>query len=259
MAFVRGYARERTTQLGNFWVDLIRAVLWVLLPVSVMGSVSDRARRANEFQPYTIAHTVEGGMQIIAQGPVGHWSSSRIWGQNVAFFNANAAQPFENPTPLTNFVELLAIVVIPAAFTHTFGRMVAATRRLGDFLDDDDALCRWIACLQLGRNKSRIPRSQAASLAATWKAKRCVSAQAARRCRGGDLQRRHRLLNSMVDSFQPIGVAVPLLNMLVGEIVYGGLAGLYSMLFIALIALFVGGLIVGRTPDILGNKLARQR
>ena len=130
VAFVRGYARERTTQLGNFWVDLIRAVLWVLLPVSLIGSLFLIAQGVPmNFKPYTVAHTVEGGMQIIAQGPVAALEFIKNLGTNGGgFFNANGAHPFENPTPLTNFVELLAIVVIPAAFTHTFGRMVGRPR-----------------------------------------------------------------------------------------------------------------------------------
>ena len=126
VAFIRGYARERTTEIGNFWVDLIRAVLWVLLPVSLVGSLFLIAQGVPmNFRPYTdCAH---GGRrcQIIAQGPVAALEFIKNLGTNGGgFFNANGAHPFENPTPLTNFVELFAIVVIPAAFTHTFGRMV---------------------------------------------------------------------------------------------------------------------------------------
>src|SRR5262245_43679133 len=130
IAFVRGYARESTTQLGNFWVDRIRAVLWVLLPVSLLGSLFLIAQGVPmNFRPYTVALTVEGGMQIIAQGPVAALEFIKNLGTNGGgFFNANGAHPFENPTPLTNFVELLAIVVIPAAFTHTFGRIVRRPR-----------------------------------------------------------------------------------------------------------------------------------
>ena len=130
VAFIRGYARERTTGLGKFWFDLIRAVLWVLLPVSLVGSLFLIAQGVPmNFRPYTIAHTVEGATQIIAQGPVAALEFIKNLGTSGGgFFNANAAHPFENPTPLTNFVELLAIVVIPAAFTHTFGRMVGRPR-----------------------------------------------------------------------------------------------------------------------------------
>src|SRR6201981_2284586 len=130
IAFIRGYAREKTAGLGNFWVDLIRAVLWVLLPVSLVGSLFLVAQGVPmNFRPYTIAHPVDGGLQIIAQGPVAALEFIKNLGTNGGgFFNANGAHPFENPTPLTNFVELLAIVVIPAALTHTFGRMVGRPR-----------------------------------------------------------------------------------------------------------------------------------
>jgi K+-transporting ATPase ATPase A chain len=130
VAFIRGYVREKSAGLGNFWSDLIRAVLWVLLPVSLVGSLFLVAQGVPmNFLPYTIAHTVEGGSQTIAQGPVAVLEFIKNLGTNGGgFFNANGAHPFENPTPLTNFIELLAIAVIPAALTHTFGRMIRRPR-----------------------------------------------------------------------------------------------------------------------------------
>jgi K+-transporting ATPase ATPase A chain len=130
IAFIRGYAREKTAGFGNFWSDLVRGVLWVLLPMSILGSLFLIAQGVPmNFLPYTIAQTVEGGTQTIAQGPVAALEFIKNLGTNGGgFFNVNAAHPFESPTPLTNFVELLAIVVIPAAFTHTFGRMVGRPR-----------------------------------------------------------------------------------------------------------------------------------
>ena len=130
VAFIRGYAAKDARNLGNFWGDLIRAVLWVLLPMSLLGSLFLIAQGVPmNFLPYTVAHTVEGGTQMIAQGPVAALEFIKNLGTNGGgFFNVNGAHPFENPTPLTNFVELLAIVVVPAAFTHTFGRMVGRPR-----------------------------------------------------------------------------------------------------------------------------------
>jgi K+-transporting ATPase ATPase A chain len=259
VAFVRGYARERTTQLGNFWVDLIRAVLWVLLPVSLIGSLFLIAQGVPmNFRPYTVAHTVEGGMQIIAQGPVAALEFIKNLGTNGGgFFNANGAHPFENPTPLTNFVELLAIVVIPAGFTHTFGRMVGRPRDGWVIFWTMTALfvvgllvCNWaetsthpaLANQVVGGNmegKEVRFGTSASALAAVVTSNGATGSY-----------------NSMDDSFQPLGVAVPLLNMLIGEIVYGGLGtGLYSMIFVALIALFVGGLMIGRTPEHLGKQI----
>jgi K+-transporting ATPase ATPase A chain len=259
IAFVRGYARERTTQLGNFWVDLIRAMLWVLLPVSVIGSLFLIAQGVPmNFKPYTVAHTVEGGIQLIAQGPVAALEFIKNLGTNGGgFFNANGAHPFENPTPLTNFVALLAIVVIPAAFTHTFGRMVGRPRDGWVIFWTMTALfvvgllvCNWA-------ETSTHPALSNHVVGGNMEGKEVrfgmgASALAAVVTSNGATGS----YNSMDDSFRPLGVAVPLLNMLIGEVVYGGLGtGLYSMIFVALIALFVGGLMIGRTPEHLGKQI----
>ena len=259
VAFIRGYARERTTEIGNFWVDLIRAVLWVLLPISLVGSLFLIAQGVPmNFRPYTIAHTLEGATQVIAQGPVAALELIKNLGTNGGgFFNANGAHPFENPTPLTNFVELLAIVVIPAAFTYTFGTHGgSATRRLGNLLDDDSPFCRWIARVQLGGSKCASRYGEPNRWRQHGRQRGTVWHRRLSACRRRDFERRHGSYNSMHDSFQPLGVMVPLLNMLLGEIVYGGLGtGLYSMIFVALVALFVGGLMVGRTPEHLGKQI----
>jgi len=210
------------------------------------------------FRPYTVAHTLEGTTQIIAQGPVAAVEFIKNLGTNGGgFFNANGAHPFENPTPLTNFVELLAIVVIPAAFTHPFGRMVGRPRDGWVIFWTMTALfivgllvCNWaetsahpaLANQVVGGNmegKEVRFGTGGSALAAVVTSNGATGSY-----------------NSMVDSFQPLGVTVPLLNMLIGEIVYGGLgSGLYSMIFIALIALFVGGLMIGRTPEHLGKQI----
>jgi K+-transporting ATPase ATPase A chain len=259
IAFIRGYARERTTQLGNFWVDLVRAILWVLLPLSLIGSVFLVAQGVPmNFSPFTIAHTVEGGTQTIAQGPVAVLEFIKNLGTNGGeFFNVNAAHPFENPTGLTNFLELLAIVVVPAALTHTFGRMVGRPR-------DGWVLFWTMTALFI------------AGLVACNFAESTTHPAFARDIVGGNMEGKEVRFgvggsalaaevtsntstgsyNAMDDSFQPLGVAVPLVNMLLGEIIYGGLGGgLYGMIFVALIALFIGGLMIGRTPDHLGKQI----
>ena len=259
VAFIRGYARERTMGLGNFWFDLTRAVLWVLLPVSLVGSLFLVAQGVPmNFRPYTVGHTLEGATQAIAQGAVAALEFIKNLGTNGGgYFNANGAHPFENPTPLTNFVELLAIAVIPAAFTHTFGRMVGRPREGWVIFWTMTALfvagllvCNWaetsahssLANTVIGGNmegkevRFGIGGSALAALVTSNGATGSY--------------------NSMDDSFQPLGVMVPLLNMLLGEIVYGGLgSGLYGMIFVALIALFIGGLMIGRTPEHLGKQI----
>ncbi len=259
IAFVRGYAREQTAALGNFWVDLVRASLWVLLPVSLVGGVFLVAQGVPmNFLPYTTAHPLEGGPQIITQGPVAALEFIKNLGTNGGgFFNANGSHPFENPTPLTNMVEMLAIVVLPAAFTHTFGRMTGRPRDGWVIFWTMTALfiagyfvCGWaeghvhpaLAHLVGGGNlegKETRFGVGGSTLAAVVTSNGATGSY-----------------NAMHDSFQPLGVLVPLLNMLLGEIVYGGLGtGLYSMVFVALVALFIGGLMVGRTPEHLGRRL----
>jgi len=259
IAFIRGYAREKTAALGNFWGDLVRAVLWVLLPMSILGSLFLIAQGVPmNFLPYTIAQTVEGGTQTIAQGPVAALEFIKNLGTNGGgFFNVNAAHPFENPTPLTNFVELLAIVVVPAAFTHTFGRMVGRPREgwvifwtMTVLFVAGLLVCNWA-------ESSAHPAVSNEITAGNMEGKEVRfgvggSVLAAVVTSNGATGS----YNSMHDSFQPLGVTVPLVNMLLGEIVYGGLGtGLYSMIFVALVALFIGGLMVGRTPEHLGKQI----
>ena len=133
IAFIRGFARERSATLGNFWVDLIRALLWVLLPLALLGSLALIWQGVPlNLSPYTQAHTLEGGLQTIAQGPVAALEFIKNLGTNGGgFFNANGAHPYENPTPLTNFLGLLAITVLPASLTITFGNMTGALARAG--------------------------------------------------------------------------------------------------------------------------------
>jgi K+-transporting ATPase ATPase A chain len=259
IAFIRGYAREKSAGLGNFWGDLVRGILWVLLPVSLMGSVFLIAQGVPmNFLPYTIAHTVEGGTQTIAQGPVAALEFIKNFGTNGGgFFNVNAAHPFENPTPLTNFVGLLAIVVVPAALTHTFGRMVGRPREgwvifwtITVLFVAGLLVCNWA-------ESSAHPAMSNEITAGNMEGKEVRfgvggSVLAAVVTSNGATGS----YNSMHDSFQPLGVTIPLVNMLLGEIVYGGLGtGLYSMIFVALVALFVGGLMVGRTPQHLGKQI----
>jgi len=259
IAFIRGYAREKSAGLGNFWSDLIRAVLWVLLPVSLLGSVFLIAQGVPmNFLPYTIAHTVEGGTQTIAQGPVAVLEFIKNLAANGGgFFNANGAHPFENSTPLTNFIELLAIVVIPAALTHTFGRMVGRPRdgwvifwTMTVLFVAGLLVCNWAessahVALTGGVTAGNMEGKEVRFGVGGSVLAAIVTSNGATGS-----------YNSMHDSFQPLGVAVPLVNMLLGEIVYGGLGtGLYSMIFVALVALFVGGLMVGRTPEHLGKQI----
>jgi potassium-transporting ATPase potassium-binding subunit len=260
IAFIRGLARERSATVGNFWVDLIRALLWVLLPLSLVGSMILIWQGVPlNLVPYTEVHALEGGVQTIAQGPVAALEFIKNLGTNGGgFFNANGAHPFENPTPLVNFLGLLAIAVLPASLTITFGHMTGRPRAgwvllavmvvlfvgglaLCDFAES--ATPPQLAGLHIsgGNMEGKEVRFGIGDsvLAAVVTSNTATGSY-----------------NSMHDSYRPLGVLVPLVNMLLGEVVFGGLGtGLYSMLMIALVAVFLGGLMVGRTPEYLGKKI----
>src|SRR3984885_8652940 len=260
IAFIRGFAREHSSTVGNFWVDLIRALLWVLLAVAIVGSLVLIWQGVPlNLAPYTQAHTLEGGVQIIAQGPVAALEFIKNLGTNGGgFFNANGAHPYENPTPLVNFLGLLAIAVLPASLTITFGRM--ANRSRAGWVLLAGMVVLFVGGLALCDFAEAATPPQLARLhvsGGNMEGKEVrfgigSSALAAGVTSNGATGS----YNSMHDSYQPAGVLAPLVNMLLGEVIFGGLGtGLFSMVMIALVAVFLGGLMIGRTPEYLGKKM----
>ncbi len=268
IAFVRGLARHQTDKLGNFWVDLVRAMLWVLLPLSLIGAlVLVWQGVPMNFHLYSHAKTIEGTTQIIAQGPVAALETIKNLGTNGGgFFNVNGAHPYENPTPLTNLIAMLAIAVLPAAFTNTFGRMVGNPRQGWTFYAVMTLLfvAGLVTCNRAEQNGNRHlsplaypnPNSSVPS-SGNMEGKEVrfgvsQSVLAAVVTSNGATGS----FNSMHDSYTAIGGAVPLVNMLLGEIVYGGLGtGIYSMVVVALLSLLLAGLMVGRTPEYMGKTI----
>jgi K+-transporting ATPase ATPase A chain len=296
IAFIRGLARERTPQLGNFWVDVTRATLWVLLPLAVVTApVLVWQGVPLNFAPYVHAAIVqpveydepltdpdgkpvldEKGQpktkkallteQVIAMGPVAALEPVKNLGTNGGgFFNVNAAHPFENPTPLAILLELLSIAVLPASLTYTFGRM---TRRPAQ---------GWVlfavmlVLFAAGLLVCHMAEQRGHTLAAQGVDHAVSDLQA-----GGNMEGKEVRFgiggsvlaavttsngatgsyNSMHDSYTPVGGLVTILNMLFGEVVFGGLGtGLYSLVLIALVGLFVAGLMIGRTPEYLGKQI----
>lgn len=261
IALIRGFARRSARTLGNFWVDMTRATLYVLLPLAiVMALFLVWQGVPQNLGAYSDAMTLEGIRQLIAQGPVASQEAIKMLGTNGGgFFNVNSAHPFENPTALTNFVEMWSILVISAALTYTFGRMVKDTRQ-------GWAIFAVMALLFLG------------GLGATyWAEGQGNSAVAAAHVtQAGNMEGKevrfgvansalwatattaasNGSVNAMHDSFTPLGGLIPIINMELGEIVFGGVgSGLYGMLLFAVIAMFVAGLMVGRTPEYLGKKI----
>ena len=266
VAFIRGLARQVSETLGNFWVDLTRSLLWILLPGALLGALLFVWQGVPmNFHKYAVATTVESARQVIPQGPVAALEMVKNLGTNGGgFFNANGAHPYENPTPLTNFLEMLAIVLLPAAFTNTFGRMVGQPRQ--------GWLLYGVMVLLFGSGLvfvHHFERRGDARLAN-------VDSRNIRLQSGGNMEGKEVRFgiggstlaavvtsntatgsnNSMHDSYTSLGGMVLLVNMLLGELVFGGLGtGLYSMVMAAAIAVFLAGLMVGRTPEYLGKKI----
>ena len=261
IAFIRGLARDETDRLGNFWVDLVRASLWVLLPISLVGSLVLVALGVPmNFNHYTSATTLEGAGQVIAQGPVAALEFIKNLGTNGGgFFNVNAAHPYENPTPLTNSIEMLAIVILPASLTHTFGKMIKRPRQGWALFWVMMFLFTAGLLLAGWAERSENPRMRKANSAIQAGAN--LEGKEVRFGIGGSVLAAVATstggtgsYNSMHDSYMPLGGMIPLINMFLGEISFGGLgSGLYGIVMVALIGLFMAGLMIGRSPEYLGN------
>ncbi|HTV13665.1 MAG TPA: potassium-transporting ATPase subunit KdpA [Acidobacteriaceae bacterium] len=266
IALVRGIARKESKTIGNFWVDTTRTCLYLLVPLCVVGALVLVSQGViQNLHPYTIAHTVEGQTQTIAQGPVASQEAIKELGTNGGgFFAANSSHPFENPTPFSNFFEMFLIFLIGGALTVTLGRMTGSPGHgwavfacmsilfLAGFL-----VCYW---------------AEAHPNPALHGADQHISAQQA----GGNMEGKETrfgiadsalfatittdascgAVNSMHDSFMPLGGMVPLINIMLGEIIFGGVgSGLYGMIIYVVLSVFIAGLMVGRTPEYLGKKI----
>jgi K+-transporting ATPase ATPase A chain len=263
---IRGFSRAGTENLGNFWRDLVRGILYVLIPMSAITAVILIAQGV----PQTLGHSLSiqglsGFRQTIAIGPVAGQEAIKQLGTNGGgFFNANSAHPFENPTPLTNFIELFAILWIPAALTYTFGKMVG-NRKQGWVV----FAAMWV--LMVGGIAMTVPgeHSPTPAMNAAGVSSTAPNMEGKETRIGTDesslwaiatTNASNGSVNSMHDSYQALGMLAPMFNMAIGEVIWGGVgSGLYGMLFFVIVAVFIGGLMVGRTPEYLGKKIgARQ-
>ena len=262
VAFIRGFARRSAKSIGNFWADLVRCTLYILLPICVVVTpVLVWQGVPQTLGPYVDATTLEGAKQTIALGPVASQEVIKELGTNGGgFFNANSAHPFENPTALTNLIEMILIFVLGAGLTNVFGRMVGNQRQgwailvaMGILFLAGVATAYWaeaqgnpaIAALGVdpagGNMEGKEVRFGVAGSALFATVTTDASCGA---------------VNAMHDSFMPLGGMIPLINMMLGEIIVGGVgAGLYGMLLFVIIAIFVAGLMVGRTPEYVGKKI----
>jgi potassium-transporting ATPase potassium-binding subunit len=283
IAVIRGVARRESKTIGNFWVDTTRALLWVLLPVAVVVALFFVSQgMIQNLKPYTTANVVESQVvetknadgtvkkdtvttQVIAQGPLASQEVIKMYGTNGGgFFNANSAHPFENPTPLTNFAEMLLIFAVPSGLTYTLGRMTRSRRH---------GWAVWSAMAAMflaGVLVAYAAEARGNPLL------RGVDTTASDLQPGGNMEGKEvrfgiadsalfttittdascGAVNNAHDSLTPLGGMVPLINIMLGEIVFGGVgAGMYGMLVFVILSVFIAGLMVGRTPEYLGKKI----
>ena len=268
IALCRGFAGRGEKTIGNFWVDMTRATLYVLLPLSIVIALFFVWQgMPQNLHAYTEVTTLEGAKQTIAQGPVASQVAIKMLGTNGGgFFNANAAHPFENPNALVNFVQMLMILAISAALTHTFGRMVGSTLQGWALYSAMSVLFLIGVTVAYWAESQGNPALTPLGIDQTASAAQSGGNMEGKETRFGiansalfataTTDASCGAVNAMHDSFTPIGGLVPMANIMLGEVVFGGVgSGLYGMLLFAIVALFIAGLMVGRTPEYLGKKI----
>jgi K+-transporting ATPase ATPase A chain len=268
IALTRGFARHGANAIGNFWVDMTRSTLYILLPLSlVIALVLVSQGVVQNFNAYRDVTTIETRTQTLPMGPVASQEAIKELGTNGGgFMNANSAHPYENPTALSDFVEMLAMMLIPAALTYTFGRMVGDTRQGWAVLAA--MLILFVSMVSIATVNEQRGNPRVAALG--------VDQAATGQQPGGNMEGKEArfgiaasalfvtvatgtstgAVNSTPDSYMPLGGFVPLFNMQLGEVAPGGVGtGLYSMLIFAIVGVFIAGLMIGRTPEYLGKKI----
>lgn len=270
VAVVRGFARSGVDGVGNFWADVVRCTVYVLLPICLVGALLFVALGVPQtFDPYAVVTTVEGGKQVIGLGPVASQEIIKHLGTNGGgFFNANSAHPFENPSPLANFFSLVLIWSIPSALTRTFGKMVGNTKQGWALWGAMAALAVAGMLICTSAEQAGTPHLAAAHVQTAPSALQPGGNMEGKEVRFGiagsalfatvTTGASCGAVNAMHDSFTPLGGLVLLFNILSGEVIFGGVgAGLYGMLMFAVLAVFIAGLMVGRTPEYLGKKVEK--
>ena len=272
IALVRGFVRRSATGIGNFWSDVVRALLWIMFPICLIVALFLVSQGViQNLAPYVVATTIENSKQILPMGPIASQEVIKLLGINGGgFLNANSAHPFENPSPLTNLIEELLIFMLPAALTYTFGSMVKDTRQGWAllftmylfFLSGTGIIYHFEAVANphysnygvststnlpghIGGNMEgkevRLGLADSSLFAAVTTDASCGA------------------INCQHDSLTPLAGMIPLLNIQLGEIIFGGVgSGLYGMLIFAIITVFIAGLMVGRTPEYLGKKIEKK-
>ena len=258
LALIRGLARKTTDLLGNFWTDLTRTTLYILLPLSILFAVVLVGQGVvQNFKTYDTVQTLQGASQVIPMGPAASQIAIKQLGTNGGgFFNANSAHPFENPTPFSNFLEMLFILLIPGALTYTYGKMVGSTRQGWTIFSAMLILLVIGLSISLYAEYSSNPifgnlplmEGKETRIGITNSILWSTATSAAS----------NGSVNAMHDSLSPLSGMVAMINLMLGEIIFGGVgAGLYGMVIFIILTVFIAGLMVGRTPEYLGKKIQK--
>src|SRR6185437_12150257 len=271
VAVIRGLTRHSARSLGNFWVDLTRCFLYILLPICFIYALFLVWQGVPQnFNAYTHVTGIQGFVQTIAQGPVASQEAIKMFGTNGGgFFNANSAHPFENPTPFTNLIEMLSIFALGAGLLYMFGKMAGNTKQGWALLGAVSVLFLLGAFITFGAEQAGNP--QLTQLGVNQTANEWSLSQP-----GGNMEGKEMrfgiassalfsavttdascgAINSWLDSYTPLGGMVPMVNIQLGEIIFGGVgSGLYGLIVFAILSVFIAGLMVGRTPEYLGKKI----
>jgi len=256
LALVRGISRKTTDKLGNFWVDLTRSTIYILVPLSIVLAIFLVGQGViQNFKSFETVQTLQGTQQVLPMGPAASQIAIKQLGTNGGgFFNTNSTHPFENPTPFSNFLEMLAILIIPSALTYTYGKMVGSTRQgwtifsamlilfvigLGISLHAEYSANPIFGHLQLMEGKET---RFGITNSVLWTTSTTAASNGS--------------VNAMIDSLSPISGMIAMINIMLGEVIFGGVgAGLYGMVIFIILTVFIAGLMVGRTPEYLGKKI----
>jgi K+-transporting ATPase ATPase A chain len=256
LALIRGITRKKTDKLGNFWVDITRTIIYVLLPLSIVLSIMLAGQGTiQNFKNYETIQTLQGSQQIVPMGPAASQIAIKQLGTNGGgFFSSNSAHPFENPTPFSNFIEMLAILLIPVALTFTYGKMVGSAKH--GWILFTAMLILFVTGLGISLASELMGNPVFGNLALMEGKETRIGITGSVLWSAATTAASNGSVNAMHDSLTPVSGMIALINIVLGEVIFGGVgAGLYGLFVFIILTVFIAGLMVGRTPEYLGKKV----
>jgi K+-transporting ATPase ATPase A chain len=256
LALIRGITRKNVNKLGNFWVDLTRSVIYILIPLSIVLAIILVGQGViQNLRSYVTVNTLEGSKQVIPMGPAASQIAIKQLGTNGGgFFNSNSSHPFENPTPFSNFLEMLAILIIPASLTYTYGKMVHSSRH--GWIIFSTMFILLLAGLSVSLYSEYSPNTTFSNYTLMEGKEQRFGITNSILWSTSTTAASNGSVNAMHDSLSPLAGMIAMINIMLGEVIFGGVgAGLYGMVIFIILTVFIAGLMVGRTPEYLGKKI----